>query len=84
MTNPGSKDWARKLVAEFEAGRPPKPTNVYRVAYEALGLVLPEGEQPGTQQALPLTPSRPVAPVPVPKHVPQPWWGDDEPATDSN
>lgn len=86
MTNPGSKGWARKLVAEYESGRPPKPTNVYRVAYQALGLMFPEGEQPGTQQALPLPPSKPASAVPVPKSQPirDAWWDSEPPAIDSN
>lgn len=41
MTDP--KAWARKLVAEYETGRPTKPTNVYRVAYDALRKTFPEG-----------------------------------------
>ncbi|MBN3777418.1 hypothetical protein G3O06_07620 [Burkholderia sp. Ac-20345] len=37
------KAWARRLVAEYETGQPTKPTNVYRVAYDALGKAFPEG-----------------------------------------
>ncbi|SIO50732.1 hypothetical protein SAMN05444172_2601 [Burkholderia sp. GAS332] len=89
MTNPGSKAWAHKLVDEYEKGKPIKPTNVYRVAYEALGLVFPEGRQPCAPAvpvvAAPSRQSRP-APVPVPTRPPveDPWWDSEPPAADSN
>jgi hypothetical protein len=87
-SNPGSKAWAHRLVAEYEAGKPTKPTNVYRIAYEALRLDFPEGAQPSApvQQALPLAAERPVASVPLPKRAPieDPWWDNEPPATDSN
>ncbi|MBB5443661.1 MULTISPECIES: hypothetical protein [unclassified Paraburkholderia] len=75
------KAWARKLVDEYEAGRPPKPTNVYRVAYAALGLTFPEGEAPtgganvqkcsGASQTV-TNAARPTTArlVPVPKRAP--------------
>ncbi|WP_157645064.1 hypothetical protein [Burkholderia ubonensis] len=37
------KAWARRLVEEYETGSPTKPTNIYRVAYGALGKKFPEG-----------------------------------------
>ncbi|SDR17289.1 hypothetical protein [Paraburkholderia tuberum] len=86
------KAWARKLVAEYEAGRPPKPTNVYRVAYAALGLTFPEGAAPtgeanvqkcsGGSQTVAVA----ARPVPVPKRAPieGAWWDSEPPVTDSN
>ncbi|MGF6936828.1 hypothetical protein OKW41_005990 [Paraburkholderia sp. UCT70] len=91
------KAWARKLVDEYEAGRPPKPTNVYRVAYAALGLTFPEGAHPthaanvqkcsGGSQSVTLE-ARPVRarPVPVPKRAPVEgaWWDSEPPVADCN
>jgi len=75
---PGSKAWAHRLVAEYEKGKPFRPTNVYRVAYQALGRTFPEGRcesqlapfAPGTP------PRKPASAVPVPRHAPldDPWW----------
>ncbi|MBB5443277.1 hypothetical protein HDG38_001887 [Paraburkholderia sp. WSM4177] len=91
------KAWARKLVDEYEAGRPPKPTNVYRVAYAALGLTFPEGAHPihaanvqkcsgASQSVTNAARSVTARPVPVPKRAPveDPWWDSESPASDSN
>ncbi|MGF6697635.1 hypothetical protein OKW38_002247 [Paraburkholderia sp. MM5496-R1] len=86
------KAWARKLVDEYEAGRPLKPTNVYRVAYAALGLTFPEGAHPthaaNVQKCSGASQSVTVAarPVPVPKRAPveDPWWDNERPPADSN
>lgn len=85
--NTDPKAWARRLVAEYEADRPPKPTNVYRVAYAALGLTFPEGgptNRPGNvqetaknvQKCSGVVRSVARTPVPVPKRAPisDPWW----------
>ncbi|MDR3100767.1 MAG: hypothetical protein LBV73_27355 [Paraburkholderia sp.] len=75
------KAWARKLVAEYEAGNPPKPGNVYRIAYAALGLKFPEGAPPDPKQRnvrVCQGSGKVSAPAnhPVPKHPPvqDAWW----------
>lgn len=75
MSDP--KAWARKLVAEYEAGNPARPGNVYRVAYAALGLKFPEGAPPGPKDVQKCSGAGPIAqPVAVPKRPPvdNPWW----------
>ena len=66
----GSKDWARRLVEEYESGKARRPVNVYRTAYQALGREFPEGEPPQPKRA---------ASVPAPRSAPleHPWWDDD-------
>lgn len=41
MTDP--KQWARVIVAEFEAGKCQRTRTVIRLAHEALGLPVPKG-----------------------------------------
>ena len=40
-----SKEWARRIVAEFEAGVCKRTPTVIRFAFEALGLAVPKGCQ---------------------------------------
>ncbi|ADG20376.1 hypothetical protein BC1002_6535 [Paraburkholderia atlantica] len=84
MRNPGSKEWARKLVAEYVGERPTKPTNVYRVAYQALGLEFPEGRH----EVAPVASATPrqARPVPVPRRAPVEgaWWDTEPAAADSD
>ncbi|VVD29180.1 conserved protein of unknown function [Paraburkholderia dioscoreae] len=89
MNNPGSKAWAHRLVAEHEAGKPSKPTNVYRVAYQALGRVFPEGQQACEQPrsaVVPVGTTKTAVAVPLPKHAPveHPWWDNEPPSDDGN
>ncbi|MGF6444371.1 hypothetical protein QF002_005182 [Paraburkholderia youngii] len=83
MRNPGSKEWARKLVDEYQGARPPKPTNVYRVAHQALGLEFSEGRHAAAPVAS--AAPRPASPVPVPRRAPieGAWWDTEPAAADS-